>query len=277
MLDTQYRMHPAISAFPRAIFYDGRLQDGPNVRGNDYGRPLRDHVLRRFPAFRPFTILDLASNEERGGTSLMNSAEAELALHLYRNLTEAPEGKAAGKVAVITPYTQQKNLLQRTFEKALGIEHCRNAVEVNTVDSFQGREAAIVIFSCVRAAGSHGIGFLSDVRRMNVALTRAKYFMFVIAHCKSISVNPYWKQLVDNSAAADAVLKIPPIVGSKPNFAQLAPNIPNMNLNTNQNYAHTYHQQRSHYGPSSRPLLPPSFPKNQRGYPRNREEDGEIT
>ena len=99
---------------------------------------------------------------------------------------------AQSRLAVITPYSQQANVLRRQFENLLGKDYTR-FVEVNTVDAFQGREAKIVIFSAVRAAGSHGIGFLSDVRRMNVALTRAKHFLFVIARCQSIVVNPYWK------------------------------------------------------------------------------------
>jgi len=223
MLDTQYRMHPAISEFPRKIFYEGMLKDGPNVTNENYGSSLRRNISQRFPPFKSFTILDLESSEERGGTSLQNSSEANLALHLYNNLVLASKGALKNeRVAVITPYTQQKNLLRRIFEKKLGPQFA-SLVEVNTVDSFQGREAGIVIFSCVRAAGSRGIGFLSDVRRMNVALTRAKYYMFVIAHCKSISVNPYWEELVKNSAAAGAVLKIPPREGSAPNYSRLRP------------------------------------------------------
>jgi senataxin len=82
-------------------------------------------------------------------------------------------------------------------------------VEINTVDAFQGREANIVIFSAVRAAGSRGVGFLADVRRMNVALTRAKHFLFVIARCKSVVVNPYWKDLVEHARERQAVFRIP--------------------------------------------------------------------
>ena len=82
-------------------------------------------------------------------------------------------------------------------------------MEVSSVDAFQGREANIVIFSCVRAAGSKGIGFLSDVRRMNVALTRAKHFLFVIARCSSIVVNPYWRDLVDHAREQEGVIQVP--------------------------------------------------------------------
>lgn len=80
-----------------------------------------------------------------------------------------------------------------------------------------------MIFSAVRAAGSHGIGFLSDVRRMNVALTRAKYFLFVLARCKSIEVNPYWRDLVDHARESRAVVRVPVLGnnGRNPQFGDL--------------------------------------------------------
>lgn len=80
----------------------------------------------------------------------------------------------------------------------------------STVDAFQGREADVVIYSCVRAGerGS-GIGFLSDVQRMNVALTRAKHFLFVIARRRSIMVNPYWRKLVGYARTKNALIHVP--------------------------------------------------------------------
>ena len=128
---------------------------------------------------------------------------------------------AQSRLAVITPYSQQANVLRRQFENLLGKDYTR-FVEVNTVDAFQGREAKIVIFSAVRAAGSHGIGFLSDVRRMNVALTRAKHFLFVIARCQSIVVNPYWKDLVQHARETKAVVKVP-VLGGPPNKPRFGP------------------------------------------------------
>jgi superfamily I DNA and/or RNA helicase len=80
----------------------------------------------------------------------------------------------------------------------------------STVDAFQGREACIVIYSCVRAGDKgSGIGFLSDVQRMNVALTRAQNFLFVIASLRSIIVNPYWKDLVDYAREKNAIISVP--------------------------------------------------------------------
>lgn len=213
MLNEQYRMHPKISHFPRHIFYGGALLDGPNVREPEYGNPLRGLVCRSVPNFQPFTILDLDSREERGGTSLSNTGEARLAVHLFEQLKYHTRGASiASRVAVITPYAQQCKLLRQYFTDCLGRNY-RDSVEVNTVDAFQGREANIVIFSAVRAAGSHGIGFLSDVRRMNVALTRAKHFLFVIARCQSVIVNPYWKDLVEHARSSKAVVQVPPSFG----------------------------------------------------------------
>lgn len=246
MLNEQYRMHPKISHFPRHIFYGGTLLDGSHVKNSQYGHPLLGLICARVPTFQvrphapfvakilpansyqkinlqPFTVLDLDSKEERGGTSLSNSTEAHLAVHLYSSLRQVSQGLSAqSRVAIITPYSQQANLLRRYFRDLLGDDFAR-FVEVNTVDAFQGREANIVIFSAVRAAGSHGIGFLSDVRRMNVALTRAKHFLFVIARCKSIGVNPYWNDLVQHAKETNAVVRVP-ILGdtNKPLFGDVA-------------------------------------------------------
>ena len=101
-------------------------------------------------------------------------------------------------------------------------------MEVSSVDAFQGREASIVILSCVRAAGSgKGIGFLSDVRRMNVALTRAKHFLFVIANTRSIVVNPYWRDLVEQARTTNAIIPVPMSINpfSFPDLSTLRPQL----------------------------------------------------
>ena len=143
MLNQQYRMHPVISDFPRRIFYGGNLLDGPNVQNPEYGNPLRRVILSKVPAFqvrvtsnvvtlgnvclfanrcmltfhavffshatKPFTLLDLDSKEERGGTSLSNTAEAHLAVHLYASLRDVTNGLSTQtRVAVITPRTLSK-------------------------------------------------------------------------------------------------------------------------------------------------------------------------
>ncbi len=96
------------------------------------------------------------------------------------------------------------------FQDSFGLSYTK-FVDISTIDSFQGKESAIVILSCVRASPEGGgIGFLSDVQRMNVALTRAKHFLFVIARCESIIVNPYWRDFVRTAREQGAILKVTP-------------------------------------------------------------------
>lgn len=125
MLNTQYRMNPMISEFPRHIFYKGMLLDGPNVQSSNFGGDIQDKITKIFPYFKPVTILDLDSREEREGTGLSNAHEAQLALHLYISLDRQSDGGLLSKsrVAVITPYAQQTQLLHKLFEDAFGASY----------------------------------------------------------------------------------------------------------------------------------------------------------
>lgn len=139
MLNEQYRMHPKISHFPRNIFYKGALKDGPNVCQPGYGNPLGSTIYNVLPNLSPLTILDLDSQEERGGTSLSNLSEAKLAVYLFDQLNTLSRGLAsATKVAIITPYAEQKKVLTRQFSEHLG-PRFESMVDVNTVDAFQVR------------------------------------------------------------------------------------------------------------------------------------------
>ena len=211
MLNIQYRMNPKISAFPRRIFYDGSLLDGQNVIQSTYGGELSQSIKSQFRYFQPLTILDLDSFEEREGTNLSNLDEACLVLHLFSSLENETKGLSKkSKIAVITPYMQQVFVIKRLFEEKYGLSYTR-CVDISTVDAFQGKEANIVILSCVRGASRGvGIGFLSDVQRMNVALTRAKHFLFVIARCRTILINPFWRDFVAHARKQNAIIKVIP-------------------------------------------------------------------
>lgn len=142
------RMHPEISHFPRHIFYGGNLLDGVNVRNPKYGNPLVETVRRSVAIFRPFTVLNLDSKEEKTGTSLSNPAEARLAVYLVEQLKTFSRGLSTeSRIAVITPYAQQSRLLRQIFADSLGPEF-EKFIEVNTVDAFQGREGKPVISKC---------------------------------------------------------------------------------------------------------------------------------
>lgn len=121
LLNTQYRMNPVISEFPRHMFYEGMLLDGPNVQQPDFGGELKSMIRSKFPYVQPMCIFDLDSKEERDGTSLSNRSEAQLVVQLYRTLDRETNGLLAkSRVAIITPYSQQAALLRRLFQDRYG-------------------------------------------------------------------------------------------------------------------------------------------------------------
>jgi senataxin len=125
-------MHPMISEFPRHIFYEGMLADGPNVQTSNFGDKLIS-ISKNFPHFKPLTILDLDSREEREGTRLSNMHEAQLVLHLYLSLDRKSDGLLAkSRVAVITPYAQQTLVLHRLFNDTFGSSYL-DRVEIRLV------------------------------------------------------------------------------------------------------------------------------------------------
>ena len=102
-----------------------------------------------------------------------------------------------GRIGIISPYKSQVRHIRRALGK---IKHklClsgENDIEINTVDAYQGREKDIIIISTVR---SHGLGFLRDYRRMNVAITRAKHFLFIVGNKRCLSQDPNWNALIQN-------------------------------------------------------------------------------
>ena len=191
-LDVQYRMHQAIMEFSSEQFYDGALQADPTVAG---------HLLCELPGVaacplteRPLEFIDTAGagydeQLEPDGESRLNPSEAELVLRQVQALLAA--GLPAGGLAVIAPYAAQVRLLRsRLGEQVAGLE-------IDTVDGFQGREKEAVVISLVRSNTAGEIGFLADVRRMNVALTRARRKLIVIGDSATIGGHPFYGQLLE--------------------------------------------------------------------------------
>lgn len=196
MLDTQFRMHPAISQFPSKEFYSGKLLDGPGL-----AEKLRRKWHQESRALGPYTFFNIKGAHERyNGHSLRNEAEARAALelvkHIIRNYTDC------GSIGVISPYKEQVRLLEQKFVQALGAE-VTSYVDFNSIDGFQGQEKDIIIMSCVRANDRkvNHVGFLGDIRRMNVALTRSKTSLWILGHAESLEVNPVWERLISDAAA----------------------------------------------------------------------------
>ena len=195
LLDTQYRMHPEISRFPSNTFYDGRLLDGPSMAN------LRKRPWHQSDILGPYRFFDVHGQQQNAprGHSLINIAEVEVALKLYdRLITDCKGYDFSGKVGIITPYKSQLRELRSRFARTYG-DAIFTAVEFNTTDAFQGRESEIIIFSCVRASFSKGIGFLSDIRRMNVGITRAMSSLWVLGNSQSLMNGEFWGRLIQDA------------------------------------------------------------------------------
>ena len=208
MLETQYRMHPIIAQFPSTRFYEGKLLSG--VTASD--RQLTKTQFKWDTG--PIKFVDSSSSPDgqesffKGSKS--NEKQAKICKHIVSQLqqpatvsdTDGSQTTRPNKlsIAVLTPYTAQLKLL-KSLEKQVDSETI-SSVTVATVDSFQGREADIVVFCIVRCNVNRSIGFLADERRMNVALTRAKRGLIVVGHretlVESLEGGGFWKSWFDN-------------------------------------------------------------------------------
>ncbi|KAF7952535.1 uncharacterized protein EAE97_002032 [Botrytis byssoidea] len=195
LLDTQYRMHPEISRFPSQQFYNSRLIDGD---GMAQLRVQPWHASSILGPYRFFDVVGVQSKEARGH-SLINVPELNAAIQLYQRLkTDYRSYDFKGKIGIITTYKAQLNELKRRFGAKFGDEIFEE-IEFNTTDAFQGREREIIIFSCVRAKAAGGIGFLNDIRRMNVGLTRAKSSLWVLGDSRALEQGEFWNRLIQDA------------------------------------------------------------------------------
>ncbi|CAG8452428.1 3446_t:CDS:2, partial [Acaulospora morrowiae] len=193
MLKTQYRMHPEISRFPSLLFYNSELK---NAEGLETSRKQPWHVKSIFAPYKFFDVKGVMSYEKN---SLLNSEEAKIAVKLVDRLViDFPEVDFKGRIGVITPYKSQLSEIRKQFRNKLNRDLYKN-IEFNTVDGFQGKEKDIIIFSCVRAGEENSVGFLKDLRRLNVALTRARCSLFILGNRRSLERNELWKKLITDS------------------------------------------------------------------------------
>jgi superfamily I DNA and/or RNA helicase len=200
-LTVQYRMHEAIMGFSSAEFYESSLTADPAVAS---------HQLTDLPgiaasplAEAPLEFIDTAGagfdeELEPDGESRRNPAEAALVCRKVRTLLAA--GLPAADIAVIAPYSAQVRLIRdllRSGDRESESESQASAVEVDSVDGFQGREKEAVIISLVRSNRDGEIGFLADTRRMNVALTRARRKLLVIGDSATIGGHPFYQRWLE--------------------------------------------------------------------------------
>jgi senataxin len=166
MLTTQYRMPLAICQHPSRQYYEGRLITAQSV----FERPPRKESFHQ-----TYAIYDIKSNESRKFSSFLNVAEANHVLKIVKHIRSTDKLSSIG---VITFYLAQQRELQTGAKK----QNLQHGLQISTVDGFQGDECDIIIISCVRSNCNNTIGFVRDGRRLNVAITRAKFTLIILAN-----------------------------------------------------------------------------------------------
>ncbi|CAG8497718.1 7295_t:CDS:2 [Diversispora eburnea] len=198
-LQVQYRMHPCLSEFPSNMFYEGSLQNGVTTQER-----LRKNVDFPWPAPEtPMFFLSNLGQEEisSSGTSYLNRLVVTKFLK---------SGILPAQIGIITPYEGQRSYVvsYMQFNGSLRKDLYKE-IEVASVDAFQGREKDYIILSCVRSNEHQGIGFLNDPRRLNVALTRARYGVVILGNPKVLSKHPLWHHLLVHYKDKDCLVEGP--------------------------------------------------------------------
>jgi len=204
LLKMQYRMNEEIMRFSSDWFYGNQVESAPEVKY----RSILDLDI-------PMTWIDTSQFEESGsppsslfkeefvGESFgrINKAEAELTLlaleQYFKKIGKTRILDERLDVGVISPYRAQVQYLRRLFKKREFFKPYRHLISVNTVDGFQGQERDIILISLVRANDEGQIGFLRDLRRMNVAITRARMKLIILGDASTMTRHPFYKKLYE--------------------------------------------------------------------------------
>ena len=195
LLKIQYRMHEDIMRFPSRWFYHDELEAAPEVKYRgilDFDTPV---------SWIDTSELDLQEKAVAEGTGRLNTGEAEL---LVRELKNYMERIGIRRIleehidfGVISPYRAQVHYLRHLLKKEPFFRPCRRLITVHTVDGFQGQERDVIMISLVRANEKGQIGFLRDLRRMNVAITRARMKLLILGEAVTLTRHPFYRELYD--------------------------------------------------------------------------------
>ena len=198
LLKIQYRMNDQIMRFSSNYFYHGEVETAPQIKHRgilDYDNPIEwispSEEIADEPLFK----------EEFIGESFgrVNKAEAELTLQTLKDyFTKIGKSRILDEsidVGIISPYRAQVQYLRRLIKKDEFFKPYRKLITVNTVDGFQGQERDIILISMVRSNDEGQIGFLRDLRRMNVAITRARMKLIILGNKETLTQHPFYKKL----------------------------------------------------------------------------------
>lgn len=195
LLDTQYRMHEAIAKFPSDWFYQGQLKSSPSVRFRN--------ILEYEAPMVWLDTSDLNYNEE-ATADLSGRYNTEEAKFIVKALEAYADSVSIKRIlderidfGLISPYKNQVQRLRQLVKHSAALKPIKRAITVNTIDGFQGQERDVVLISLVRANEEGNIGFLRELRRMNVAMTRAKMKLIIVGAADTLTRHPFYKKLYE--------------------------------------------------------------------------------
>ena len=195
LLKMQYRMNDDIMRFSSDYFYHGEVESAPEVKHRG--------ILDYDDAFEWIDTADIDAREEFIGETFgrINKAEAELTLavlqHYFEKIGKQRIMDERIDVGIISPYRAQVQYLRHLIKKQSFFKPYRHLLSVNTVDGFQGQERDVIMISLVRANEEGQIGFLRDLRRMNVAITRARMKLIILGNTETMGRHPFYKKLIN--------------------------------------------------------------------------------
>lgn len=224
LLKIQYRMNDEIMRFSSDWFYGGKVESAPQIKYRsvlDYDHPItwidtsneenqitiegedapEDSASASSSVSAANQNSDLNFKEQFVGESFgrINKAEAELTLltlaEYFTKLSKRRVLEERIDVGIISPYRAQVQYLKKLIKKYEFFKPYRRLISVNTVDGFQGQERDVILISLVRSNDEGQIGFLKDLRRMNVAMTRARMKLIILGNKDTMTKHPFYKKL----------------------------------------------------------------------------------
>ena len=182
-------MHPEISIFPNKRYYSSKIMD------SDYVKERKDPSHLAFLGNIRTALVDTKGTESQGqvSRSYSNVTEAERIATFFKTSFEGKSrtfiAKTVQSTGILVGYNDQKKLIKTTLKREL-----KEDFDVDTIDGYQGREKDFIIISVVRTGGT--MGFMKSYRRLNVALTRAKYGLYIFGDCDLLNKHEEWRSLI---------------------------------------------------------------------------------
>lgn len=196
LLNIQYRMNSLLMKFPNSEFYNNNLKSDSSVDDIDINDIINSNDKEDAMLFIDTSnIDDIGEKHLKDSKSIINQLEADIAVKFANDYLKL--GLEETDIGIISPYADQVKIIQD-----------RTPVEVKTVDGFQGREKEIIIISTVRSNEDGNIGFLRDLRRLNVAITRAKRKLIIIGNINTLKINHTYARLIEFAKDNDVLISL---------------------------------------------------------------------